>query len=306
MTSTAISLDPLLYYLHERGFGSWHVFQRAVEHLGMDLDAWAIARGLCEHAAVEFNWDSDRRWSVTAASAVVANRNYGRTAFWGGTHRCSQLLALKSIEHTVDERRIFARNQTLTYQHVVSIADARVPHVRALGIPVLNSNDLLRQLPKLRDLLATCPVVDAPSLAAATAKYSYRLAKSSGFGPAEFSRGEPALWKLGQKRFLFVEDGRIRRVPEWLGKWSLYASERRETYGALYTQREENLVLPFAPMLPPPYVRALLFCGAVERRRPSQFGTRSFANVPALAAEVICNGLGIDCEIVESATRSWG
>ena len=306
MTSTAISLDPLLYYLHELGFGSWHVFQRAVEHLATDLDAFAIARGLCEHAAVEFNWDYDRRWSVTAASAVVANRQYGRTAFWGGTHRCSQILAVKRIEHTVDERRIFARNQTLTYRHVVSIAEERVTHVRALGIPVLNSNDFLRQLPKLRDLLAICPVVDAPSSSAASAKYSYRLAKSSGFGAAEFSRDERSLWKLGQKRFLFVEDGRIRRVPEWLGKWSLYASERRETYGALYTRREEMLVLPFAPMLPPPYVRGLLFCGAVEIRRPSQFGTRSFANVPAPVAKVVCDGLGIDCEIVEGANGTWG
>lgn len=301
MTSGVISVDPLLYYLHEKASGSWHVFQRAIENLGSEIDPWAIARGLSEHAAVEFDWDADRRWSVTTASAVVANRAQGRTSFWGGTHRCSQVLTSNGIVHDIGARRFYSRSLSFEYRQVLSIAGSDVPNIRALGFRVVNSNELLYQLPRLRDLLAKMPIVQAPSLSASTARYSYQLARSSGFVPDEFSAKATSLWRLGHRRFLFVQDRVIRQVPDWLGKWALYASERINSYGALYTQREEMLVLPFAPVLPAPFVRALLLGGAVENRRPSQFGTRSFANVSPEAAKTICDNLGIECEVVGAA-----
>jgi hypothetical protein len=304
MSDPIVDLDPLLYYLHEHGTGSWTQFAKAAKNLHSEADPFSIARGLSEHALVEFLWDGNKKWSVTPAVAVVYNRAGGRIALWGGTHRASSALREARIDCQIDIRRILRPGVTYTYRHVTAID---VPHASALrGIfPVVNSQKIVETLPSVEKLLLKAPVCDAPSTNARTSRYVYHFASSSMDEPTPFFKESPSLWKVGMQRYLFVRSDVIRQVPAWLGKWMLYAAERSETWAALYVRRDEVLALPFAPLIAPPYARALLLNGALEIA-PTQFGTRCFSNVSEPLAFEVCSKLSIEPEIKESRHLEHG
>lgn len=302
MSGAVLELEPLLYYLQEHANGSWAQFVRAVKNFHPDESPFSIARGLSEHGLVEFFWDGGKNnWSVTTATAVVCNRPGGRIALWGGTHRSALPLVRTGIPCQIEARRMVRLDTTYTYLHAVAI-DVSSPSTLSQFVPVVNSRDVLENLPSLEALLLRCPTCEPPSTNASTYRYSYHFAGSSTDDPSPFVAESPSLWRVGRKRFIFVRDGVLRQVPDWLGKWLLYAAERRETWAAMFVQEGEILTLPFAPLLPPPYARALLFSGAAEIV-PTQFGTRCFANVPQQLALSICSLLSIEPEIKERRIR---
>lgn len=302
MSAQIIALDVLLYYLHEHSSGSWSQFAKAVRSFNPDADEFSIARGLSEHGLVEFLWDGKRGWSVTSATAVVSNRAGGRISLWGGTHRAALHLVQAGVACHIDERRIIRSEATYTYRHAVAIDTPNASALRGI-VPIANSRDIVQNLPALEAILLKLPACDAPSLSASTYRCVYhRFGVIANDEPSPFLPESPSLWRVGRNRYIFVRHGVVRQVPEWLGKWLLYACEREETYAAMYVREGQVLTLPFAPMIPPPFARALLVSGAAEIM-PSQFGTRCFANVEESLARDVCAKLQIEAEIVERRPR---
>lgn len=299
--TNALALEPFLYYLHEHANGSWSQFRRAASAFDPNLDAFSLARGLSEHALVEFLWDGDKRWSVTSATAIICNKPGGRVSLWGGTHRAADALAASGIPCQIETRRIVGTDTTYTYRQAIAIRTNSWSELKE-HVPVINSRDVLGALPSLNDLLDRAPEASLPSSNASTFRYVYRFGSTSPMDPAPFAAENNSLWRIGSRIWLFVRDGNIRRVPGWLGKWLLYASERRETYAAHYVNEGGMLVLPFAPLLPAPYVRALLLGEAMEIPA-AQFGTRAFSNVDPSLARSICEKLSADMEVTERRTR---
>lgn len=302
MSVPVIELEPLLYYLHEYATGSWSQFTRATKHLHPEADAFSLARGLSEHGLVEFLWDGNKSWSVTAATAIVANRPGGRIALWGGTHRAAARLNRAGIKSQIERRRMVHFDATYEYLHAIDLDVSNASELTPY-VAVANSRDIVSSISPLENMLLKAPVCAEPSSNAHTYRYVYRFASASDDDPKPFVPESPSLWRVGNRRFVFVSRGHIRQVPDWLGKWLLYAAERKETYAALYVREGGILTLPFSPLLPPPYVRALLFSGGAEIT-PSQFGTRCFSNVEESLALDVCAKLSIDPEIIERRIRA--
>jgi len=298
---TLIALEPLLYYLHEHSAGSWSQFKTAGSSLNPDVDVFSVARGLSEHGLVEFLWDGNRYWSVTPAAAVACNRSGGSVALWGGTHRAADRIIDAGISCNVGERHIVRAEATYTYRQAIRIDPSKMAQLK-LHVPILNSSEILETIPSLGDLFARCPEAAAPSSNASTFRHVYGFGAASSDVPMPFVAENHSLWRVGSRRFLYVSNGRIRFVPKWLGQWHLYADERRETYGAHYVREGGVFTLPFAPVLPAPYARALLVNEATEVRS-SQFGTRCFSNVNESVATNICSKLSVDMEIAERRPR---
>ena len=301
MSASTVELEPLLYFMHEHGSGSWAQFIRAVKQFHPESDAFSVARGLSEHGLVEFFWDGKKNWSVTPATAVVANRPNGRIGLWGGTHRAARRLSNEGIQCQIERRRIIRPDVTYEYMHAVAID---VPSAAKLKpyVTVVNSSDIASSLLALEDVLLKAPLVEPPSSSASTYRYVYSFGGGSVDTPTPFVADSPSLWRVGSRRFIFVRNNRIRLVPGWLGKWLIYSAEREETYAALFVQEGGIFSIPFAPLLPPPYIRALLFSGSAEIP-PTQFGSRCFANVEESIARDICAKLSIEAQIVERRIR---
>lgn len=295
-----IDLDPLLFYLHDRGHGGWPTFAAGVERYEDSLDPHLVGRFLSEHAAVEFDWDGSRSWSVTNAQIVkrTAAKDV-RWSLWGGTFRSSRALALSGVRSQIELRHGYDRTgKRYCYRHAVALdPTAMIDYADAAA--TVDSKALLEVLPALRSILHECPMASPPPI---LEKYEATSPSFGHFVRAQFSTEQNKLWRViregyGRRRYFYCDGQNVRQVQGWLGFWLERSARWPLENSAIYRPSDTTFVLPGFPVLPILYTRAILLAGGIERD-PSVSARRIrwFSNVPADVAKRISNLLGIKLE----------
>ncbi len=307
MRATSFTLEPLLYWLHERGEGRFSQFAEAVAAAGLSVRPYALARGLAEHALVEFDWDGDKRWSVTPATAVIRNCTGGRLTLWGGTHRTADALVNDGVPMLVMDRRIILNDTTFTYRHGFMMKPEKLDVIRQRA-GIMNTRDVMAVLPRVQALFDGYPEVAPPNITAEVRCFSTDIYSKWRTERVQFQPIENSLWLVSSRLWRFYHRGKLRGVPESLGKWLWHVAYRREGYAATYVRAGGYLVLPFGGMIPVPYLRAILLnegTSAVPEapRAITAARSRCYSNVSEDVAANICEKLSVHLEIVESRRK---
>ncbi len=300
--SEAIPLEPLLYYMHERSNGTWSQFADATLSLGIEKNhALYLAQLLSENALVEFLWDDDKRWSVTSSVAVVSNRSGGSISLWGGTHRSADALRESGLGCEVGTRRIFMGDRLFTYRHGIRLQAQKWEAIRQY-VDVVNGKDILNALPAIERLLSKYPEAEIPGINADVRRWSFERSSKWWKSPVDFAPVENSLWRVGARRWRFFRRGKLRSVPDWLGKWLVYAASHRGGYVAQYIHQGGYFTLPFGSLIPTPYLRAVLLNEGVAApvdaaRVVDRARSRGYSNVDEQVATTICEKLGIEMDV---------
>jgi hypothetical protein len=292
-------LDPLIHHLHRQGSGSWAQFSRCVEAFDETLDPWSCARGMAEHAIVEFDFDNDRDWSVTSVQLVDIDRQ--GTVAWGGTPR-----ALTSLDVDVEKgtRSTWIDRVEFRYEHGVRIGrrGGRWPR----GLTPIGSATIVDAIPSLSNVVGARPASEAPL------RKAERLAVSllerpnpGGIRPYELrsewvpsdgvSPNRDAAWKLDRSTYLISRNHRLFWVQKDVALWAGFLTEASRLgieHLMYYDDSAAALQMAAYPRLPVAYVRALLLSGARESESRHR-NKRLFRNVEPRTASWLGGKLGI-------------
>ena len=297
-----MTIDPLLRFLRLKGSGSWSAYASAVDAFAPDLDARSLARGLAEHALVEFDYER-QRWSVAPTAIVAVPQKNGSTAYtaWGGTPRA---VSDAGIFFNPSTRTIHTWSGDVEYTDTGRVEKPKNGWPRSWEP---THADIVRaRIPRLDAVLRNAPIVESPRLGQPL-EFEFRNLKGAGDGkPARWVDADfgerttidvstPTMWKRRQGKYVYPHGGRAAVVDYEVGAWLAFRAWLKSNgveLGIVYDDKQETLYISAAPFLPVPYVRALMLSGA---RESIYFGNRIrvFHNVDSELRDWLADLVGI-------------
>jgi hypothetical protein len=303
-----MNIDPLLRWLRLRGSGSWQIFSNAVDAFEPSLVAYSLARGLSEHALVEFDFSGGRRWSATGTSLVNTPLPIGAfehtgfaTSGWGGSHDHITAAGMLIEPGT---RTIHTWSGPVQYTHALRVLKPETGWPRSWE--PTDSRTLRTLVPTLRAIESQSPVVEPPRIKDRLAFYFRSTSRTddnrakkwvkSRWEPAprpDF--GETAAWRTRSGEVILSRAGACRVVDPDVAKWIAFRSwldRNGIEAGISYDAKSSTLTISAQPALPILYVRAFLLNGAREDGRITD-RIRVFRNVDSAICDWFVSLLGL-------------
>lgn len=269
-----MNIDPLLRYLRLRGRGGWGVFADRVNAFGPNLDSRSLARGLSEHALVEFDFEKSR-WSACGTNLISVRLMSGGSAVsaWGGTPERLKYAGL-AIEES--RRTIHTWSGSVSYTHASRVLKPSngwprswEPTDAARIRAIIPSLDAVSKKSKIKASPRSGRLLEFRFRSITRAKEN-RPTRWVEIGWSARHAIDPlvtGLWRINRGDFAFMYKGVAKRLTFEVGAWLafrywLFANGIEQ--GLVYDATRTTLYISAAPYLPVVYVRALMLSGARE------------------------------------------